>query len=135
MSFVELDAQLSRDGVAVVVAPTSVVDNWAAELAKFAPGLRALVHRGPGRVERLKDAGPGDVVLASYDTLVRDQAAFDALGIHTLVIDEAHHIKNPTTQRAKALHALRAGLLRDESEQRGVLALPPEHVPVVAGLV
>jgi superfamily II DNA or RNA helicase len=97
-----------RDGVSVVVAPTSVVDNWAAELAKFAPGLNGRVHRGAGRLDRLKTAVPGDVLLVSYDTLVRDLEAFGELAVHTLVIDEAHNIKNPGTNRAKALHALRA---------------------------
>ena len=45
-------------GPALVVCPTSVVGNWQRELARFGPGLRVLVHHGPGRArERL--AGPG----------------------------------------------------------------------------
>ena len=35
------------DGPALVIAPPAVVGNWAAEAARFTPGLRVVVHHGP----------------------------------------------------------------------------------------
>ncbi|MEZ4464494.1 MAG: SNF2-related protein [bacterium] len=37
--------------LSLVVAPTSVVPNWAMEVARFAPGLRAAIHHGSDRGE------------------------------------------------------------------------------------
>ena len=45
-------AHLSRasgEGKALVIAPAAVVGNWAAEAARFAPGLRVVVHHGADR--------------------------------------------------------------------------------------
>ncbi|OTA41969.1 MAG: hypothetical protein A6D92_02495 [Symbiobacterium thermophilum] len=35
-------------GPTLLVCPVSVLGNWRRELARFAPGLRVLVHHGPG---------------------------------------------------------------------------------------
>ncbi|HEY4221942.1 MAG TPA: SNF2-related protein, partial [Myxococcota bacterium] len=56
-------------GPALVLAPTSVCFNWAAELARFAPpplGLRVLRYEGPGRKRALAQA-LGDPSAAVFD--------------------------------------------------------------------
>src|SRR5690606_1241674 len=40
-------------GSALVVTPTSLVDNWLSELARFAPELRAFAYRGAKRRKEL----------------------------------------------------------------------------------
>lgn len=96
------------DGPALVVAPTSVVANWVAEAARFAPGLRVRDH-ATEREAALVDLAPGDVVLTSYGLLLRDIEAFTPTAWGTLVLDEAQALKNAATQRAKAVAELQAG--------------------------
>jgi len=92
----------------LVVAPTSVVPNWAAETARFAPHLKVLVLHGGDRAENFADIPAADVVLTSYPLLVRD---FDTLAQHhwhTLVLDEAQYIKNPKAHSAQCACRLKA---------------------------
>ena len=62
-------------GPALVIAPPAVVGNWAAEAARFTPGLRVIVHHGPGRAahdEIADEVEQADVVITTYGTAVRD---------------------------------------------------------------
>jgi superfamily II DNA or RNA helicase len=95
-------------GPALVVAPTSVVANWAAELARFAPSLSVHVLRGKGRGERWKSLAAGDVALTSYDILTRDEEALSGRSFATLVLDEAHAVKNALAKRTLLVHKLEA---------------------------
>ena len=96
-----LAALLARadEGPALVVAPTSVVGVWRAEAWRFAPSLRFV---------DLDAAAPGTVVVTSYGMLARDPAKYAAIQWATVVLDEAHAIKNPETQRHKAALQLNA---------------------------
>src|SRR5438067_13376845 len=63
-------------GPTLVVAPTSVCTNWLAEAARFAPTLNLKLF-GPGeRAATVKDAGPYDVVIASYGLLQLEAELF-----------------------------------------------------------
>ncbi len=100
-----LDTHGDRKGPpSLVVAPTSVVHNWAGEARRFAPDLRVHLHHGAGRGEVPADV---DVVVTSY-ALLRQDAAI--LGRHWryAVLDEAQHIKNPDSQIAQAARELDA---------------------------
>jgi superfamily II DNA or RNA helicase len=92
-----------RPGPALVVAPTSVAANWKAELARFAPGLRVRVL---GEGNRLAGAAPGDVIVASYGQLSREE--LQTVPWDLVVLDEAHAIKNADTRRAQASRQLQA---------------------------
>ncbi len=98
----------SKEGPALVVAPTSVGPNWLAEAGRFAPSLNAILHRGAGRAAALAKLGPGDLLITSYDVLARDADALRAITFATLVVDEAQAIKNGDTTRARAARSLRA---------------------------
>ena len=43
----EADAAAEVPPVHLVIAPSSVLDNWARELARWCPGLRAVKYHGP----------------------------------------------------------------------------------------
>jgi superfamily II DNA or RNA helicase len=90
----------------LVVAPTSLVLNWQAELARFAPSLRTLVQHGPGRDVAAIDGH--DVVITTYTTARLDLAAHQARAYHTLLLDEAQAIKNPQSQTAQAVRTIKA---------------------------
>jgi SNF2 family DNA or RNA helicase len=96
-------------GPTLVLAPTSVVYNWAAELARFAPTLRVVPFGAQSdRAACIAQLGKRDVLVASYGLLVRDGELLARRTFATLVVDEAQALKNATTRRAKAARALDA---------------------------
>lgn len=96
------------EGPALVVAPTSLVGNWRSEARRFAPSLEVQVYADGDRATALDDCGPGRVLLCSYGLLAQDAERFAAVEWATLILDEAQAIKNPATQRFRAVRALRA---------------------------
>ncbi len=99
-----LQALCSLRGRGLVVAPTSVLHNWAAEAARFRPGLRVDVYHGPKR----KLDPQADVTLTSYALLRLDAEALAAVEWDFVLLDEAQAIKNPDSQVARAAFGLRA---------------------------
>jgi superfamily II DNA or RNA helicase len=100
-----LQALCAVHGRALVVAPTGVLFNWAEEIARFRPGLRASLYHGGARA---LDAA-ADVTLTSYAILRLDADALAAVDWDTVILDEAQVIKNPDSQVARAAHRLCAG--------------------------
>jgi superfamily II DNA or RNA helicase len=99
-----LQALAAVRGRTLVVCPRSVVHNWAAEIRRFRPGLRASIYHGPRRA--LDPAA--DVTLTTYAILRLDAEALAKAGWSTLVLDEAQAIKNPDSQVARAAYAVEA---------------------------
>jgi superfamily II DNA or RNA helicase len=98
------------DGPALVVAPTSLVGNWQAEAARFAPTLNVRAWGdGVDRQAQIGAAGAHDVLLLSYPLLQQNAEAFAARPWHTLVLDEAQALKNAAAKRSQAAQALQAG--------------------------
>jgi superfamily II DNA or RNA helicase len=85
----------------LIVAPTSVVPNWAAEAARFSPELRVVTitdtlrKRGQELAEVIAGA---DVVVTSYTLFRLDAAAYGAAAWAGLVLDEAQFAKNHQTK-------------------------------------
>ncbi len=92
----------------LIVAPTSVIPNWRAELQRFAPKVKVLNLTGHKRSQQLAQIAPGQVLLSSYALLGRDLAKLLPHDYHLLVLDEAQLVKNPSTIAAKAARQLRA---------------------------
>jgi superfamily II DNA or RNA helicase len=91
-------------GRTLVVAPTSVLGNWAEEAARFRPALRVHTYHGAGRT--LDPSA--DLTLTSYAILRLDADALAEVDWNTVVLDEAQAIKNPDSQAARAARRLRA---------------------------
>lgn len=97
-----------RDGAArhpfLVVAPTSVVPNWAAETARFAPGLRVTAItdtlQRSGTDPAALTAG-ADVVILSYTLFRLDYEDYAAQKWAGLLLDEAQFVKNPATKASQ----------------------------------
>jgi superfamily II DNA or RNA helicase len=97
----------------LLVAPASLLANWAAEAARFAPSLRVLVaHPSALAADELQTVDAArlaatDLVVTSYGTLQR-LPWLTAAHWRLAVLDEAQAIKNPgarQTRAAKSLHA------------------------------
>lgn len=96
------------DAPALIVCPTSLVENWIAEGEKWVPHLTFLNITGPTRKKAFPKIDEVDVAVTSYALLRRD---LDTLLLHdfsAIVLDEAQHIKNPKSQSAKAAKQLRS---------------------------
>jgi len=92
----------------LLVVPKSLIFNWQAEAAKFAPRLRVLDFSGIGR-EALRDQiAESDIVLTTYGTLRRDITWLSEIEFDYAILDEAQAIKNSDSQTAKATRLIRA---------------------------
>ena len=103
-----------REGVkepTLLVCPTSVLNNWRKEAARFTPDLPLMVHHGPGRLrdaEFVEMAQQHAIVAASYGVLARDVGFMAEVPWRGIVLDEAQNIKNPATRQARAARSLGA---------------------------
>jgi superfamily II DNA or RNA helicase len=89
-------------GRTLVICPTSVVYNWAEEIARFRPSLRAAIYHGAKR-----ELDPGaDVTLTTYAVLRLDAEKLADEEWDAIVLDEAQAIKNESSQTARAAFGL-----------------------------
>jgi non-specific serine/threonine protein kinase len=97
----------------LLVVPASLLGNWLAEAARFAPSLRVLVaHTSALPTKELAALGNAelpdvDVVLTTYGTAARLSWIAEREWA-LLVLDEAQAIKNPGARQTRAMKALRA---------------------------
>ena len=97
----------------LLVAPASLLANWASELERFAPSLSSLIAH-PSALpaadlmtlapERLQDV---DLVITSYGSLLRIPWLAEA-SWRLVVIDEAQAIKNPDAKQTRIAKKLKA---------------------------
>ena len=100
----------AAEGPCLVVAPTSVCPNWAAEVLRFAPTLT--VHQlgtASDRAALVEGLGARDVLLCSYGLLHQEAELLTGRRWQMVVLDEAQAIKNAETRRAQVIHGLQAG--------------------------
>jgi|GEM_PF-50337 len=99
-----------KETPALVVTPASLVYNWKAELARFAPSIpvRLVVGTAEERRAIIAGASRGEVLVTSYDLLRRDIHTYEGQRFCAQFIDEAQFIKNQGTQTAKAVKLVSA---------------------------
>lgn len=93
---------------ALIVCPTSLVENWNREAEKFVPHLKRVVISGADRQSRFSEIASADIVITSYALLRRDLEAYHQHQFAVAVLDEAQHIKNRSTQNAVAAKQINA---------------------------
>lgn len=101
------DPVVMPEAPVLVIAPGSLLENWVREFKKFAPQLRTLKHHGSDRTGRPADLGQFDVVVTSYDTVIRDNSLFLMITWAAVICDEAQYIRNPDSLRARSVKRLR----------------------------
>jgi len=99
---------LSRlsNGPALIVAPSSVCRNWVSEILKFGPSLHPVIFNESEREKTVQEAKAFDVVITSYGLMQSEAELFASRKWDTIVLDEAHAIKNTATKRSKAAMSL-----------------------------
>jgi len=97
----------------LLVAPASLLTNWAEEAARFTPGLKVrIVHPSAMTAEEVKTIAPEnlathDLAITSYGSLLRIPALSETSWRY-VVLDEAQAIKNPNAKQTRAAKALKA---------------------------
>ncbi|HTU76552.1 MAG TPA: DEAD/DEAH box helicase [Trebonia sp.] len=86
----------------LVVVPNVVKTNWAREAARWTPHRPATVVQGDGETAD----GFADIVVLNYELLDRHLGWLGDFGFRGMVVDEAHFIKNKTSQRSQHVLAL-----------------------------
>jgi hypothetical protein len=86
----------------LVVVPNVVKTNWAREAARWTPHRPATVVQGDGETVD----GFADIVVLNYEVLDRHRGWLSDFGFRGMVVDEAHFIKNKTSQRSQHVLAL-----------------------------
>ncbi|KAI9708611.1 MAG: hypothetical protein M1820_003829 [Bogoriella megaspora] len=95
----------------LIITPKSTVSGWQQQIEKHIhPGnARTLVYHGSGRQRMFKDFGNYDIILTTYETMRADWKINGTLywtAWHRLVLDEAHHIRNRSSELFKAACAV-----------------------------
>ncbi len=96
----------------VLVVPASLLANWKAEAARFAPALQIVIaHPSEMRREELSELGdhlgPVDLVITTYSMVFREEW-FQQYPWDLALLDEAQAIKNPASRQTKAVKKLQA---------------------------
>jgi hypothetical protein len=92
----------------LIVMPTSLIFNWRAEIEKFAPSLRFHVIEGAGRLRNTHGFDEYNAILISYTTLLSDINYLKKFTFNYIFLDESQNIKNPDTQRYRAVMLLKS---------------------------
>jgi superfamily II DNA or RNA helicase len=92
-----LAAQAANAYPLLVVVPSVVKTNWVREVGLWTPKRSATAVHGNGDTVD----GFADIVVVNYEVLDRHVRWFGEFGFRGVVVDEAHFIKNKTSQRSQ----------------------------------
>jgi superfamily II DNA or RNA helicase len=98
----------SRGKPSLIVCPTSIVENWAEEIVKFVPAMKVTIMSGPDRHAKFDELDDTNIAITSYALMRRDVDKYLEHDFAAIVLDEAQHIKNRSTQNAVAAKKLEA---------------------------
>lgn len=105
------DVDVVKHRPSLLVAPMSVVSNWASEAAAFTPDLRVRVVHGGNRPrggDLRAAAAEADVIVTTYGIVARDPGEWNGIEWDHVILDEAQAVKNPNTAAARAVRTLPA---------------------------
>ena len=95
-------------GPFMVTVPLSTMSNWANEFARWAPGIKVVQYKGaPGTRKDIFKAemshGRFNVVLTTYEYVMKDKASLRRIHWQYIIIDEGHRLKNAHCKFAQVL--------------------------------
>lgn len=110
--------EVSRNAKAtLIICPKSVMTNWMQQIKEhtITRYFKCYQYHGPDRTQDLEELARYDIVLVPYGTVQSEfsfrnanRNALMSVNWFRVVLDEAHHIRTPSTQISKACCALSA---------------------------
>jgi SNF2 family DNA or RNA helicase len=102
-----LDAihRLGRDNKWLVLCPSSVMRTaWEADCKRFTPHLKLRVLWGDAAQRRAAiGANDWQIGVLNYESFTREAEYLKRVGVNCLILDESTKIKNPVTERSRAV--------------------------------
>ena len=86
----------------LIICPSALVENWGREIDKFTRGFEYMVHRGGNRSRNYRTY-TASVMITTYDVARMDVGVLSLVDWDLVVLDEAQFIKNPNSQRTRAI--------------------------------
>lgn len=90
----------------LIIAPTSLIFNWMAEVEKFCPSLKIHPFVGNSRAGNTANFSKFDVIISTYGSLLNDIEFLKDFKFNYVILDESQAIKNPNSKRYKAVRLL-----------------------------
>ena len=78
---------------ALLICPTSLVENWAEEVKKFTPDQSVLILQGSDRHKDWNSVQNSNIVITSYALMRRDIDKHLDFTYSVAILDEAQQIK------------------------------------------
>ena len=95
-------------GPYLVIVPLSTLPNWVMEFEKWAPSLICITYRGsPPHRKQLAaqvSAGKFNVVLTTYEFIIRDVSVLGKVDWRYTIVDEGHRMKNANSKLSVMFH-------------------------------
>jgi SNF2 family DNA or RNA helicase len=92
----------------LVVAPTSLMGNWKRETERFTPELKILLLHGSQREQDFDKISQYDIVLTTYQLILRDSKIHQQQQYHYIILDESQNIKNAKAKTAQTIFTLQS---------------------------
>jgi SNF2 family DNA or RNA helicase len=98
----------NNPGPFLVIVPLSTLGNWMREMELWCPSIKKVVYRGDPNTRRgIYDSEVAglkfNVLLTTYEFIVKDQAILSKIHWKYIIIDEGHRLKNANCKLAQTL--------------------------------
>ncbi|TKC05949.1 DEAD/DEAH box helicase [Pedobacter frigoris] len=108
IAFILSQRDKSAHNTNLIVVPASLIFNWQKEVEKFAPSIKVRTIYGADRAKVVHDFDQYEIILTSYGTLLADIRFLKSYRFNYVFLDESQTIKNPDSQRYKAVRMLQS---------------------------
>jgi superfamily II DNA or RNA helicase len=112
------------EGPSLLLVPKTLIHNWKIEIERFTPDLTYHIHGGQNRNQDAALFKNRDIVIISYGLARTDVTLLRGLTWDYLILDEAHAIKNPSSQISKAVKKIPA------KSRLSLTGTPVENTPL-----
>ncbi|WP_316824946.1 DEAD/DEAH box helicase [Pedobacter miscanthi] len=108
LAFILSQREKVKHNTNLVVVPASLIFNWKAEVQKFAPSIKVKTIYAGERTKTTDSFDGYEIILTSYGTLLSDIRFLKDYRFNYIFLDESQLIKNPDSQRYKAVRMLQS---------------------------
>lgn len=94
----------------LLIVPKSILLNWKSEFAKFCDKMKIFIFHGSKEdfpeLQKKILRGNYDAIITTYEYVLKHKKILKKIDFNSLIIDEAHRIKNEESQLSKCVREL-----------------------------